>query len=100
MGQLTDKDIAEYINTTGNIINAQKSQIEKLSAETEEQTRFINKVAQLVGVKSNEEILEKLSHHNDTPTSSWGQATTNVKRLKPGMRESDRKLYDRFGVRY
>jgi hypothetical protein len=101
MSQLTDSDVAEYINTTGKIIDAQKLQIEKLSKEASEQAQFIKKVAQLVGVKSEHEVLEKLSHREEeTPVNSWGQGTTNVKRLRNGMRESDRALYKRLGISY
>jgi hypothetical protein len=101
MSQLTDTEVAEYINTTNSIINAQKSQIEKLSKETLERAQFIEKVASLMGVKSTAEVLEKLSQTaEERPVNSWGQATTNVKRLKQGMRESDRVLYNRLGVSY
>jgi hypothetical protein len=101
MDRLTKADISEYISTTGNIINAQQSKIEKLSKEIEERDQFISKVAQLMGVESKDAVIEKLSHtEEETPVSSWGQGTGTVKHSKPGLRESDRKLYDRLGVRY
>lgn len=100
MDRLTREELSEYISTTGNIINTQRSEIEKLSKEIEERDQFIRKVAQLMNVKSKDEVIEKLSHiEEETPVGTWGQGT-GKQRSKSNIRESDRKLYDRFGVRY
>ena len=93
-------EVVEYIEASNNIIEAQSSRIEKLEKQSSEKDATIqslqakltenNKVAhQAVAAEKNEQKVASSSQWGSGEKQETSQGT---------MRESERVLYQRFGV--
>jgi len=94
--KLDPKEVVEYIEASTNVIEAQKTQIEKLEKEASEKDEQI----QSLESKSTEQekvALPLPEVEQKVASSQWGSGE-KTESIKSNLRESEKILYERFNI--
>lgn len=96
-------EVLDYIEASNNVIDIQKAEIDKMVKESSEKDSLISKkdskIQELERKLSEKEKVaqEKIAEQEATSTPSWGTGEKQEASLTK-LRESERALYERFGV--